>query len=564
MWTLPLAWGFSWRFVSQRRYLFGAVLTLALTIAFHFLTAYLAGLSLIVWVLLRPRDIIRRIGRASLIGIGAILATLWVTLPLLVDSKWVAVNEFQVATFWTDSYGARKILGWLVTGRIYDNGRFPIVTLLVGIGLIVCLARFAKDERARAVVGVWVLSLLLYFGRPTLGPVLNLLPGNGNLLFPRYIMGVQLSGLFLAGIALVSLARQAEIIVRRVANVIVNRLSAKPLIVAIRAPIAILVLVAVLTPAWMQIASYDSASATWIHIQQSADETQGVQLNELIAIAQGRGGGRIYAGLPTNWGRNFTVGEVPVYIYMTDSSVDAIGFSLRTSSLMTGPEAYFDESNLGDYSTFGVRYLLLPEGHAPPVAAQLVKQSGPYLLWTVKSSGLIQVVDTESSIVANGSNLGSQTASFLDSDLPGRGIYPTIAYAGQPAATPTLLSGSLTSGPAGTVLTEHDDLMEGRAVATVFAARTAVVLLRSSFDPGWLVTVDGEPATTEMVAPALVGVTVAPGQHTVVFQFKGYSSYPMLFVTAFLSLIIFGIGSTLWRRLARRSRRGKVRGDAET
>jgi hypothetical protein len=289
-----------------------------------------------------------------------------------------------------------------------------------------------------------------------------------------------------------------------------------------------------------------------------------VQLNELVAIAQGRGGGRIYAGLPTNWGHSFTVGGVPVYIYLADSSVDAVGFSLRTSSLMTDPEAYFEESNLGDYSTFGVRYLLLPQGHAPPVAAQFVTQSGPYLLWTVKSSGLIQVVDTESSIVANGSNLGSQTVSFLDSDLPGRGIYPTIAYAGQPAATPTLPSGSLARGPAGTVLTEHDDLAEGRAVTTVFARRTAVVLLRSSFDPGWMVTVDGEPATTEMVAPALVGVTVAPGQHTVVFQFKGYSSYPVLFVTGFLTLIIFGISSTLWRRLARRLRRRRVRGDAET
>ncbi len=564
MWTLPLAWGFSWRFVSQRRYLFGAVLTLALTIAFHFLTAYLAGLSLIVWVLLRPRDIIRRVGRAWVIGIGALLATLWVTLPLLVDSKWIGVNQFQVGTFWNDSYGARKILGWLVTGRIYDNGRFPIVTLLVGIGLVVCLARFFKDEKARAIVGVWVLSLLLYFGRPTLGPVLNLLPGNGNLLFPRYIMGVQLAGLFLAGIAVVSLARLAEIIVRRVSSVIVNRISAKPWIVAIRAPIAILVLVAALIPAWTQVATYDSASATWIHLQRLADELQGVQINELVGIAQARGGGRIYAGLPTNWGHDFTVGGVPVYIYLADSSVDAVGFSLRTTSLMTGPEAYFDESNLGDYSTFGVRYLLLPQGHAPPVAAQLVQQSGPYLLWIVKSSGLIQVVDTESSIVANGSNLGSKTASFLDSDLPGRGIYPTIAYAGQAAATPTLPSGSLARGPAGRVLTQHDDLADGRAVATVFARRTAVVLLRSSFDPGWSVTVDGEPAKTEMVAPALVGVAVAPGEHSVVFQFKGYSSYPMLFVTGLLTLIVFGISSTCWRRLARRRRRGMVRGDADT
>jgi hypothetical protein len=559
MWTLPLAWGFSWRYVSQRRYLFGAVLTLALTIAFHFLTAYLAGLSLVVWVLLKPREIIRRVGRAWVIGVGALLATLWVTLPLLVDSKWVAINEFQVGTFWNDSYGARKILGWLVTGKIYDNGRFPIVTILVGIGLIVCLARFRKDERARAIVGVWVLSLLLYFGRPTLGPVLNRLPGNGDLLFQRYIMGVQLAGLFLAGIAVVSLARLAENILRRVSSATVDWMSTKPWIVAIRAPIAILILVGALTPAWTQTASYDAASAVWIHYQRSADATQGAQLNELIAIAQGQGGGRIYAGLPTNWGHSFMVGEVPVYIYLTDSSVDAVGFTLRTTSLMTDPEAYFDESNLGDYSAFGVRYLLLPQGMAPPVVAQFVKQSGPYVLWTVQSSGLIQVVDTESSIAANGSDLGSQTAPFLESNLPGEGIYPTIAYAGARAATPTLSSGSAARGPAGTVLTEHVDLVDGRAVATVFANRTAVVLLRSSFDPGWSVTVDGEPATTEMVAPAEVGVTVAPGRHSVVFQFKGYSSYPVLFVIGLLTLIVFGISATFWRRLYRRARRRTLR-----
>jgi putative flippase GtrA len=564
MWTLPLAWGFSWRFVSQRRYLYGAVVTLALTIAFHFLTAFLAGLSLVVWVLLRPRDIIRRLGRAWLIGVGAVAATLWVTLPLLVDSKWVSVNEFQIGTFWDDSYGARKILGWLVTGRIYDNGRFPIVTLLVGIGLIVCLARFRNDERARAIVGVWVLSLLLYFGRPTLGPVLNLLPGNGNLLFQRYIMGVQLAGIFLAGVAVVSLARLAEIVVRRLVHAMVDRMSARPLIVALRAPIAILVVIAALTPAWSAVASHDSASAAWIHNQQYADETQGVQLNDLVAVAQDRGGGRIYAGLPTNWGYDFTVGGVPVYVYLADSGVDAVGFTLRTTSLMTDPEAYFDESNLGDYSTFGVSYLILPQGHAPPVPAQLIKQSGPYLLWAVDSSGLIQVVDTESSIVANGSDLGSQTVSFLDSALPGQAIYPTIAYAGQPAAAPTLPSGTLARGPAGSVLGEHDDLADGRAVATIFANRTAVVLLKSSFDPGWSVTVDGQPATVEMVAPALVGVTVSPGKHTVAFQFNGYSSYPLLFGTGFLTLMLFGVGPTFWRRFARRSRHDPVRGDAET
>ena len=331
MWTLPLAWGFSWRYISQRRYLFGAVSTMGLTIVFHFLTAYLAGLSFIVLILVRPRDMVRRLSRAFLVGIGALLVSLWVTLPLLVDSKWIAVNPFQIGTFWTDSYGARKILDWLVTGRILDNGRFPVVTILAGIGLIVCLVRSRKDERARVIVGLWVLSLLLYFGRPTLGAVLNLLPGNSQLLFQRYIMGVQLASLFLAGIGVVALVQWAEKAVRGRARTFADRMSARPWYVALRPLVAIAALVLVLVPAWTETASYDSASAYWIHYQQFQDETEGVELNVLLSIAEHDGGGRIYAGLPTNWGHNFTVGEVPVYVYMADFGADSVGFTLRTN-----------------------------------------------------------------------------------------------------------------------------------------------------------------------------------------------------------------------------------------
>ena len=54
MWSLPLAIGFSWRFISRRQYLFGAVLFSALTIGFHFLMAYLIALVLFVLVFLAP------------------------------------------------------------------------------------------------------------------------------------------------------------------------------------------------------------------------------------------------------------------------------------------------------------------------------------------------------------------------------------------------------------------------------------------------------------------------------------------------------------------------------
>ena len=51
------------------------------------------------------------------------------------------------------------------------------------------------------------------------------------------------------------------------------------------------------------------------------------------------------------------------------------------------------------------------------------------------------------------------------------------------------------------------------------------MVLSASFDPGWTVTVDGHPARTEMVAPALVAVTVPAGRHHVVFRYSGFGSY---------------------------------------
>ena len=558
MWTLPLAIGFCWRFLTQRRYLFGAVFFLAATIAFHFLMAYLAALVLVVMVLLKPSQFLTRLGRAAIVGSCALLASLWVTIPLLVDAKWTALNEFQVGTTIDDSYGAPKILHWLVTGQIYDYGRHPIVTALVAVGLVACGLRFRVDERARLLVAVWVLSLLLYFGRPTLGFVLDRLPGSRDLLFQRFIAGVHLSGLFLAAVGVVFLAQLALRGARAIDASWVSKAERHRWAAGTAAVLAAAALIVVLLPAWTEVRTYDANNTAWITYQRDVDSTQGVQVNALLALAAKEGGGRVYAGMPSNWGHHFFVGGVQAYIYMENTNVDAVGFTLRGFGLMTDPEAWFDQDNPGDYSVLGIRYLLLPKGMQPPVPATLLTESGDYTLWTVPSSGLVQVVDTTGSIPANASNLGDATKDFLASSLPDESIYPTIAFDGQPAAASTLAPGEHVTGPAGRVASVNNNLSDGELSTVVVANRTSVVLLKSSFDPGWTATVDGVSVTPEMVAPALVGVTVAPGVHRVVFVYHGYGSYPLLFVIALLTLVGVGAGPFVWRRTRRRRHAASV------
>lgn len=554
MWSLPLALGFSWRYVSQRRYLFGAVFFLSATIAFHFLMGYLAAILLVAMVFLRPSDLWRRLGRTAILGGCSLLATLWVTLPLLAVAKWTALNEFQVGTTIDDSYGASKVLHWLVTGQIYDSGRFPIVTILVAVGLVACVVRFRTDERSRLLVVAWVLSLLLYFGRPTLGFVLDRLPGSRDLLFQRFIAGVHLAGLFLAAVGAVTLVQLAVTGARRLARDPVVALRRHRFAGALGGALAVVVVVAVLAPAWTQVRTYDAYNDYWIAYQQHVDATQGAEVDALLSLAAQRGGGRVYAGMPSNWGHTFLIGGVPAYIYMENSSVDAVGFTLRGFGLMTDPEAWFDQYNPGDYAVLGIRYLLLPSGMKPPVPATLLTESGPYRLWTVDTPGIVQVVDTTTPIPADASDLGARTKDFLAGNLPDEGIYPTIGFDGQPAATPTLSPGEHVTGAAGTVLSSHNDLSNGRVSAVVMANRTAVVLLKSSFDPGWTATVDGVAVQPEMIAPALVGVTVAPGLHRVVFQYDGYGSYTLLFLIALLTLVGVGVGPLVLRRVERRRR----------
>ena len=157
-------------------------------------------------------------------------------------------------------------------------------------------------------------------------------------------------------------------------------------------------------------------------------------------------------------------------------------------------------------------------------------------------------------LTATRADVGTQSATLLDSPLLEQQRDLTVAFNGEPAATPTASDPSALTGSPGHVVVEHADLENGTARAVVRTNRRATVVLSASYDPGWHATVNGRPAPTVMVAPALVGVVVGPGTHTVAFSYGGYGSYDALFVLALVVLAVLALAPLLWRRV--RTHRG--------
>ena len=237
--------------------------------------------------------------------------------------------------------------------------------------------------------------------------------------------------------------------------------------------------------------------------------------------------------MPSNWGQDFTVGSVPVFKYLESRDVDEVGYTLRTASLMTDPEYYFDEHNPSDYRLFAIHYLILPTGSRPPVPAALTVRAGAYSLWTLPGAGGVLSAGTiVGHLTANRTDIATRTLPVLRSDLAQHERYEQVRFDQGGSGVPARSSRSSTvpppPGSAGTVVAEADRLTAGRATATVAMRRRGVVVLSASFDPGWTATVDGRSQPTEMVAPALVATTVQAGTHRVVFRYRGFRGYPLL------------------------------------
>jgi hypothetical protein len=533
---IPFAFALSWRAVDRGRGYALAALVIAVTTASHYMTGLLAFLWLVVIAIVGPRDLATRLRRAGLIAVTSLVVAAPMIVPAFVDGAWIARSE-KTPPFVRDSFGARRVLDWLFTGRLFDEGHtwFPIISVLAAVGVVVCVRRFRHDALSRAVLCFSGASLVLFFGRPTIGPLLDVVPSSGDLFLHRFLTGVHLGGVLLAGMGAATIVR--AVWTRR------DQLQSLRTPALATALIAVVCVLAV-APAWKSSANFLSQGRVLIARQQTADAAGGKDLHAVVAVAKARGGGRLYAGTPLDSGRGFRVGEAAVFEEFLNFDAPAVGYWGRSASVSADVELLFDVARRAQYPLFGVRYLVLPTGQRPPIDATRAARRGDFTLWQVGRGGYLGVYDLVGpAITADRTNLGSRVSGYLRSELPAHHATQPIAFAGDAAAAPTAARASALDDRPGSVSAERDRGNDGVFSGTVSTKRRAAVVLSQSYHPRWHVTVDGKERPTEMVAPSLVAVTVPPGTHHVEFSYEPYpaTSYALLALLSVFTLIALAV-----------------------
>jgi hypothetical protein len=353
------------------------------------------------------------------------------------------------------------------------------------------------------------------------------------------MMGTQLAGIYLAGVG--------ATFVWGAWYWLVNNLGTSKRVGLVAVGCSTAFMLAWFLPAGAAVTSYDQHATSLIATQREAGATDSVMIAPLIAYVKSHDYGRSYAGQSSNWGQSFNVGLVPVYRYLVSQDVDVMAYLQPMLSLMVDPETQFDEDNPADYALFGVRYIFLPTGTSPPVPAHRLMADGLYSLWQVGNNGYVELVRLAGSLPADRSDVGSRSAPLLEALGPGEDS--SLQWPGVPAQRPAPNTTSVPATPPGVVESTRPDLADGTLSTEVRMARPGTLLLSATYDPGWHVLVNGHPAATVMLAPALTGVDLPQGVYHVVFRYTGYQWYPELWAFGLAGLAGAFVLGRRWHRL---------------
>ncbi len=532
MFFLPPALAAGTVYLRTGRGIVLSTLLLAATALSHLLLGYMALLSLVALFfipLLGPSTGVKRQTvlwqrgkRLLFLFLLAAVLTAYFWVPFLIDSPYMNRSIWEESGK-VNAYGIGWTLSTLVRGELFDYGRFPSFTLLAAAGLGICLWRW-REERYRVPVILSLLWLLLYFGRPTWGMLLDLLPLSGTLHLHRFIAGIHLGGIFLMGIALALPWQWA------LARGKFRELTA----------VTILTLL-LLLPVYNERGLYLANNKRLMAESKAAYDLEKEDLDTVLATLESLPPGRVYAGNEANWGKEYRIGAVPLYALLQTANQDMVGYLYHALSLNADIQMLFDESKFDQYELFNVRYVIAPNGHELPDFAHLVITAGRHNLYQVRTSGYFELVTTTEPQPIDQDTFYAAAANWLQSDQPQEKEHPILHMQGPLAIVGLQLAKSedcrpdpLAQSPTHPIYSHliSEEIEPGAYTAVVHVDHPSCLLLKATYHPNWHATIDGHETEIAMVMPSYVGLKVLPGTHLV------HVEYAPRLIPRFLQFII--------------------------
>lgn len=583
MFFFPLVLAFTYRALKKisKRDAIWASIFLILTTSGHLGVGMMGFLSLVPFVFLdfKLGNIKRRIKILMLIyaGVGAALAY-WIV-PILF------ANNYHIISFWDpiwkfNSYGWYESIRQFLQGELFDWKRAPLVTVLVVAGFFSLLT--SPDKFTFALL--FAFWFLLFFGRPTWGSLIDLIPGMKEFHLHRFILGIQMAGLFLIPAALEFLHKLLKKILETAAKFVqllqlfteylLTKKETRPLSLPANSSIYLKVTLYILLLTIISTIVYFTAKQTvdyawynnkWIREANLAYLQDEKNFNDVLAYLKTKPSARLYAGRPGNWGKNFRLGSSEMYMLFGINGLDVSQFLPETWSPLSENEQNFDERVAEDYDLLNISYVVAPQNYDFASSVQSVKKFGPFALFEAKTSGWFDIVTSPMLVKTDKTNF-INIVQLWHRSYPRRWkMHPLISVEKKPNL-PVNIKRILTmkdevtyeeegrennifadfpfvfpeATPSGQIKDEKVDKQTYSVTVNVpdNCQSPCFTMFKMSYHPDWEARVDGKKVEKYAVFPFYLAAPVSPGTHRVEFTYKPNALKTVLLYGELLSLFV--------------------------
>jgi hypothetical protein len=513
------------------------VAVLALLLLSHLIYAYMMAITAIVLLLfaLRRGRIVLPIAHLAAAGAAVLAISAYLWIPFVTQSAYLSASPFLQPEKYT-SYGAPTVLTWFATGQLFDHARLPVFTGLVFAGVVAAVAtRRRLDLLCVAVLALW---LWFYSGRAAIGPLFAVLPLHDGLLFHRFIGGVDLAAILLlgsGGAAVWGVLERA------------GRWSAFRGGSILRVAVAAAGLGLLLVPAMGERWSYYAPQTLWL-VQTHATIANDADLRTIFTALRSLPPGRVYAGLAANWGRTLDFGlpfnSVHVYQLLTAEGFDTVGPPFGGQSLNADLQFEFNDQRASQYDLYNARYVIASPAVSLPLILTKRAVTPHYILYEAPTTGYAELVGLSGSEpVPTQAALFTKMRAFVNGAGPDTGTYVRFEY---PAPADAPAAGPVPRCASGAAIT-NEVVGPARLSVELACATASPVVLKVTYHPDWVVTVDGAAVQTFMVSPSYLGFILPPGRHSIVAEYRSAPVKAPLLGLGGLTVLV--LGALRWRRL---------------